>query len=227
MRSVFFDFYDRCDAASGDDPTGRGLKLELGSGSSLFKTRYPDVITSDIKPVAYLDRVIDAQAMPFAADSVWAVYAINTLHHLPDPVKFFEELDRVLVAGGSCVIIEPYYGWLASKFYARVFDCEGFDKTQAEWGNSSLGYALGANQALSYIIFKRDRAKFERLFPRLEIACLRPLTNYPRYFLSGGLNFRQLAPDWSIGAIRAVETLIAPLAPVLALHHLVVLRKKA
>jgi hypothetical protein len=54
----------------------------------------------------------------------------------------------------------------------------------------------GANQALSYIVFERDRERFERLFPDLEIVEQSWIANYPRYLLSGGLNFRQLLPTF-------------------------------
>jgi hypothetical protein len=84
---------------------------------------------------------------------------------------------------------------------------------------------VGANQALTYLVFVRDRAKFLRKFPQLKIVHEKPLTNYVRYLLSGGLNFRALVPDWTSGVIRLCEILLTPAAPLLALHHVIVLKR--
>ena len=83
----------------------------------------------------------------------------------------------------------------------------------------------GANQALSYIIFVRDRQAFERKYPGLEIVHQEICGNYLRYLVSGGLNFRQLLPDALIPVLRVVEKLLYPLRRVLALHHIVVIRR--
>jgi hypothetical protein len=84
----------------------------------------------------------------------------------------------------------------------------------------------GANQALSYIVFKRDRALFERGFPGLELVETFPLSDYPRYLLPVGLNFRQLAPTYTEPALRALGG-AAPGAAALGLHHVIVLRRRA
>lgn len=228
LREVFEEFYRLCVALDEEHFAGRGSRVELGAGTSLFKALYPEIISTDIKAAPHLDVVVDAQAMPFPDCSVRAFYAINCFHHLPAPRKFFAEAGRALAAGGGCVIVEPYHGFAASRFYERVFDTEHFDKSQPAWeqDGDAMGAMRGANQALSYIIFLRDRREFERQFPELEIVLQRPLRNYLRYLLSGGLNFRQLAPAFAAPLIRLGESALAPLETSLALHHVVVLRKK-
>jgi hypothetical protein len=84
----------------------------------------------------------------------------------------------------------------------------------------------GGNQAQSHVIFVRDRARFEARFPELEIVRIAPLTNWVRYLVSGGVNFRALLPGRSEPLLRGLERLLAPAAPLLALHHLVVLRRR-
>ena len=54
---------------------------------------------------------------------------------------------------------------------------------------------------------------------------LRPLANWLRYILSGALNFKQLVPDWSDRPLQCLEVLLQPLAPTLALHYAIVLRR--
>jgi hypothetical protein len=82
-----------------------------------------------------------------------------------------------------------------------------------------------ANQALSYVVFARDRALFEREFPQLELMLDQPHTHLT-YLLSGGVNFRQLVPSWAAPSVELTERLLGPLNPLLAIQHSIVLRKK-
>jgi len=226
MLQVFREFYDGCMRLDHKHFSGSGLRVEIGAGSSLFKQFYPDVLATDIKPVPGHDRVVDALAMPFDPASVRAVYAINCFHHLPSPHKFFLELERVLAPGGGCVLIEPHHGPLAAALFRRMFATEIFDPAQPEWESPVSGAMTGANQALSYIVFLRDRARFERLHPSLEIVEQRPLTNWMRYLLSGGLNFRSLIPAAAAPLVKGTEWLASPLARTLALHKIIAIRKR-
>jgi len=121
------------------------------------------------------------------------------------------------------VLIEPYYGPLASVVFKRLFASEDFDKAMPGWRTDATDPMHGANQALSYIVFERDRARFQREFPRLQIVETFPLENY---LLSGGLNFRQLVPSFTEPALRALEAALAPgAAGAGAVHHVIVLRR--
>jgi SAM-dependent methyltransferase len=205
---------------------GAGQRLEIGAGVSFFNKLFPDVLITDIKKSSHLDRVIDAQQMDLPEYSVRAIYGINCFHHLPEPEKFFHELERVLVPGGGCILIDPYYGPISEMILTRLFKTETFDKSQKNWETNSSGVMVGANQALSYIVFIRDRESFHEKFPGLEIVYAHPMNNYLQYLLSGGLNFKQLVPDFLIPGIKGIEFILTPLAPILALHHIIVLRKK-
>jgi SAM-dependent methyltransferase len=226
VRAVFAEIYDRCMEIDREHGAGDGLRIEIGAGSSLFSARHPEVVATDIKPHPHLDRVLDAQAMALPDGSARAIFAINCFHHLPDPMAFFRELDRVLRPGGTCVLVEPYHGPLAAAFFARLFETEGFDRSQSTWEDAGRSIMHGANQALSYIVFTRDRALFERRCPTLDVVVEEPLTSWPRYLLSGGLNFRQLVPTRSASLLRGIERLLAPTARWLALHHVIGLRKR-
>lgn len=84
----------------------------------------------------------------------------------------------------------------------------------------------GANQALSYIVFKRDLSLFLKKYPQLEVVEQKVLPNYLRYLLSGGLNFRQIIPSFCEPLIKLMELLISPFNSILGLHHSIVIRKK-
>jgi len=226
IRDVFKEFYDLCIEIEGTFFSGTGIQVEVGAGSSLFKHFYPGILSTDIKPAEHLDAVVDVLAMPFSASSVKSIFAINCFHHFPDPSKFFSELDRVLEVGGGAVIIDPYYGATASLIYPHLFPMEHFDKTQKEWTpDHKMTVSKWANQALSYIVFVRDRENFLSQFPMFEIVVQKPLGNFLRYLGSGGVNFKQLIPDGCVRTVKLLENLISPLHPLLALHHVIGIKK--
>jgi len=203
-----------------------GLRVELGAGVSPIRDTFSDVLATDVVASDYLDRVIDAQGMDLKEASVRAFFGQNCFHHFPDPKLFFAELQRTLVPGGGAVLIEPYYGPFASFLFKRLFKTEGFDKKFPSWDVPSSGPMNGANQALSYIVFKRDKGLFEKEFPDLEVVHSKPLTNYLRYLLSGGLNFRSLVPRFCEKPIKMLEFLFTPLSALFALHHVIVIRRR-
>ena len=227
MRAVFKGFYDvSVDLAEAHFRVS-GKQVEIGAGGSFFKEYYPEVITTDIKPSSHLDMILDAQDMRFDREEVAVFYGFNCFHHLPQPRRFFRELGRVLIPGGGCILVEPYNGWLSRIVHANVHAHEFFDPNQRTWEavSTSVGPLSGANQALSYIVFDRDRAKFAEEFPFLQVVSTFPLTNYVRYILAGGVNFRQLVPNATERILGGMEFILSPLARWLALHHAVVLRK--
>ncbi len=227
IREVFEEFYHQCIRLD-RKYLGKveGKQVEVGAGISFFKTLYPDVLVTDIKPAHHLDMVLDAQSTPFGNETVRAVYGINCFHHFPAPAAFFNELLRILKPGGGAILIEPYHGPAASLLYRRLFSSESFEKADPHWDSMERGAMRGANQALSYIVFRRDQRLFEKQFPELEIVHSAPLRNYLRYFLSGGLNFRQLLPDVTIPLLKFMEISLIPLGRITALHHVIVLRRR-
>lgn len=225
LRNVFREFYETCRGLDECYLEGKGLRIELGSGSSFFKTVYPDIVSTDYKAAPHLDRQLDAEQMDLAPESVRAFYALNCFHHFSHPRRFLAELCRVLVSGGGCVLIEPYSSCLGEFLYRRMFDSETFDKNQASWDTAGARIMTKANQALSYIVFERDKAVLGREFPQLSVVVHKPLSSYLRYLLSGGLNFRQLVPQGLEGFLRLAETALSPLEKMLALHHVLVLKK--
>jgi SAM-dependent methyltransferase len=225
LRQLFEKFYHDVRAADLAYFTNcPGKRLEIGSGAGILSEVYPDVITSDLKVLPFIDIVMSADALPFLDNSLRAVYAINVFHHLPNPRKFFREILRTVHPGGGVVLIEPFYGPFASWMFKRLHKSEGFEPEAASW-ESETGAFSNANQALSYVVFKRDRAQFLSEFPEFEIVSQQPHTHF-WYLVSGGVNFRQLVPDGLTSAVKATERLLSPLDRWIALQQTIVLRKK-
>ena len=227
LRSLFEKFYQECrsmdlrffDACP-------GIRIEIGSGAGIIRDFFPDVITSDIKQLPFVEIVLTADRLPFADCSIRAIYAINVFHHLPSPTRFLNEALRVLHSGGGLVLIEPFHGPVAAWLFKNLHKTEAYEPQAESWETpNGMGPFSNANQALSYMIFKRDRERFEAEFPQLEIVQDQPHTHL-WYILSGGLNFRQLVPNSFATPIRFLEWALSPLDRWIALQHTIVLRKR-
>ena len=227
LREVFTEFHHSFIKLEEKFLTGEGAKVELGAGVSPMRDSYPEVLATDIVGAPHLDKVVNAEAMDFSDQSVKVIYGQNCFHHFPHPDRFFNELDRVLVPGGGAILLEPYYGPFASFLYKRLFRTEGFDKTFPSWETPVTGSMNGANQALSFIVFVRDRALYEKKYPCLKIVHKGTVGNYLKYLLSGGLNFRQVVPDRLTWVVGFFEKLISPFNGLIALHHIIVIKKIA
>ncbi len=206
-------------------PGVQGLEIEIGGGGGFFKEIRPQALTTDIKPVPGLDRVLDAREFPDKSQSVAAIYAFHCLHHIPEIRKFFAEAVRVLKPGGAIVAIEPYWSPLAKFLFTHCHE-EPFDDKAVAWEFPSTGPMSGANQALSYLVLKRDHAQFKTEFPKLELSYRRSF-GFLEYIATGGIWRPQLAPDFLFGLLHWMDdVLLAPLMPALAIHHIFVLNKK-
>lgn len=226
LRKLFARFYESCREVDrryfGDCP---GRRIDIGSGSSFIREIYPDTLTSDIKVLPFVDLALRVEQMPFPANSLRAVYAINVFHHLPDPRTFFAEMLRVLHPGGGIVLIEPYYGPVARYVFKRLHASERFDPEAPDWrATNTTGPLSSANQALSYIVFRRDRVRFQDEWPALSIVAEWPHTHL-WYLASGGVNFRQLLPAALMPLAVFAERALSPFNKVLALQQTIVLQK--
>jgi SAM-dependent methyltransferase len=198
--------------------------VELGSGGSYLKDLEPAVITSDVAP-EIAEQVIDARQLPFADESIRALMLTHVLHHIPDVAAFFREAERALVPGGVISMIEVAHTPFA-RFFFRNFHHEPYDDTQTEWGFAQSDSMMDSNQALSWMVFVRDRAKFESRYPKLRIE-VTDLMPWFTYFISGGVTARYLIPRFLNRIFLGVEWLLRPLLPMLSLHWHIRVRKKS
>jgi SAM-dependent methyltransferase len=200
LRQLYAEWYAEMASAipSGDAPT-----LELGSGAGFFAESIPGLITSDVFLIPDVSLVLDGQALPFRTASLRAIAMSEVLHHIPDVEQFFAEASRCVRPGGVIVMIEPWVtAW--SRFVWGRLHHEPFQPDRTDWTIPSSGPLSGANGALPWIVFERDRNIFEERFPEWEIRSIR--LNLPiRYLLSGGVSLRSLMPGWSFSFWRGLE----------------------
>lgn len=208
LREIYEGWYRDLAAAV---PSGEGGTLELGSGAGFLEEFIPGLITSEVFPCAGVARVIDAQDMrgAFADGELKAILMTDVLHHIPKPRLFLAEAARCIRPGGVVSMIEPWVTPWSRLIYRRLHH-EPFEPQAAAWEFPDTGPLSGANGAMPWIIFHRDRPAFEREFPHWQIASIRIHTPL-RYLLSGGVSMRSLMPGWMHAPILALEHGAAPL----------------
>jgi SAM-dependent methyltransferase len=222
LRRVYLEWYG---LVRDGLPAGPGAVLELGSGAGFLREIVPAVIASEVFPCPGVDLVADGQALPFAEDALRAVAMVDVLHHLPDCRRFFAEAARCVRPGGAILAVEPWVSGWSRLVFAR-FHHEPFRPDAADWAFPPAGPLSGANQALPWILFHRDREAFERTFPEWTVELVRPFMPF-RYVASGGVGLRALAPEWSYPAVAAFERILEPWMGRLAMFAFVVLRRTA
>jgi hypothetical protein len=122
-------------------------------------------------------------------------------------------------------MVEPWAStW--SEFIYINFHHEPFDTQSDLWEFPSSGPLSGAHAAMPWIIFQRDRERFELEFPGWQVERVTPLMPFA-YLLSGGVSFRPLMPAWSFRLVHWFESvLLAPIMPRLAMFaHILLVRK--
>lgn len=210
LNALYLRFYVRFANALKDCPK-EGLTLELGSGAGFLKDVLPEVTTSDVLPYSGVDAIVDATRLPYEKDSLRAVLMLNVFHHISDVDRFFEEATRCLKPGGKVIIIDQYPGWIA-KSILKFFHHEVFDEKRQEWSFPSEGPLSGANGALAWIVFFRDRLAFENKFPKLVITVRQTHTPL-RYWLAGGLKNWTLIPKWGFRIATFLDRFLMLISP--------------
>jgi len=220
LRKVYQEWYHDLIA---ELPPIDGPILEIGSGAGFLKDSLPDLITSDVFFLPHLSVVLDAGAIPFDRRSLRAVLMIDVLHHLPQPRRFFTESARCVKPGGAIVMIEPWVTTWSRFVYSR-FHTEPFEPNAEQWEFPSTGPLSGANGALPWIMFCRDRAAFNTSFPGWRVSSIdvgMPVS----YILSGGVSMRALLPGFAFEAVRRAEQLLGPWMQSLAMFAKIVLTR--
>lgn len=217
LRAIYEEWYEVIRSSL---PPEGGTVLELGAGAGFLRALVPGTVGSDVFVVPGVDVVLDGRHLPMAPRSLRAIVMTNVLHHIPEPVQFLAEAVRCLKPGGRIVMLEPWVSGWSSLVYRRLHH-EPFLPDSASWSIPSAGPLSGANGALPWILFERDRHEFERRFPELVIREVRPTMPF-RYLVSGGVGSRVDMPLWTFGAWRRIEQLLDPLRRHLAMFAYIV-----
>jgi hypothetical protein len=167
--------------------------VEIGSSGGITKYFSNKLITTDIRSDLNLNLVMNAQNFCFKSNSLLGVFGKDVLHHLPNIELHFAELQRCLAPGARAVYAEPNWAIFPKVIYT-FFHPEPWIENQKEWKFHSDD-PMYSNQALPYLIFKRDAMKFTSLYPNLKVSVLDDYGFSFSYLLSRGVHGKSLLPS--------------------------------
>src|SRR3989440_9221720 len=148
--------------------------LEIGSGTSPLKQFLPNVITSDVLDLDYLDLVFDCHQIDkldaIEDDSLDVITLTNVLHHLKSPIAFLNRAASKLKSGGKVIATEPFFSVVSTLIFKYLHhEPVDFRISEPELGEVQ-GPLASANIALPWLIFFRRRDWLQRLNENFDIA---------------------------------------------------------
>lgn len=190
--------------------------LEIGSGTSPLKRFYPNIRTSDILELDYLDHVFDAHDIDtfvvIEDQSLDIITMTNVLHHLRDPILFLIKASRKLVQGGRIIFVEPYFS-LLSKFIYLYLHHEHTDlKINKPCIEKIEGPLLSANIALPFLIFFKhmdDPLRESYRFSKDDATFFSSVS----YMMTGGISRTIRLPGWLYKILLNFDLFIAKSFP--------------
>ena len=133
--------------------------IEVGSGAGFTKDfiKNKNFKLTDLGSDEHLDfKNIDAQDTGFHNESFDYVIASNMIHHIPYPMKFFREMNRILKKDGKLLIFESHCS-IIFQIATSIMKHEGFDFTLNVWDEKSPKSdeddAWHGNIAVPHLIF--------------------------------------------------------------------------
>ena len=144
-----------------------GIEVGCGTGISKEFIINKNYKISDFTTHEYLDyKTVDALETKFPDNSFDFIISSNMIHHVPYPIRFFEEMSRILKPGGKLIIQEINCGFIM-KLLLKIMRHEGFDFT-IDVFNSNLictdpDDLWSANCAIPNLLFDYQKIFHENL----------------------------------------------------------------
>ena len=222
FKKIYSEIYSKIIKEMNVIFSSKNKVLEIGSGSHGFIKEIDKwIITSDIIKTKNCDYIINAEKLPFEDGELSVIIGIHVLHHIVNVKSFFNEAVRALEVGGGIILLEPSWG-LISSFLHSKFHKEIFNKNESFIEALSNNYA---NQALSYILFKKYKKEFFNSFNGLEIVSIKPIS-FLEYIASGGFRPKSYVPPKLLPVLRGIDNLLLPFMRTLSIHQIIIIKKR-
>ncbi len=83
------------------------LELGAGAGHSKKFIKHKNLKISDVTSYDFLDyKNVNALATPFKKESFDVVFSLSMIHHVPNPIRLFNEIGRILKKNGRYIILD-------------------------------------------------------------------------------------------------------------------------
>jgi SAM-dependent methyltransferase len=212
-------------------PDTYAVEVGCGAGFSPLFLHAGRIELTDAEPRPWVDRVVDAHALPHDSTSIDALIANNVIHHLAFPDRFFREATRVLKPGGYLLIQECDCA-LTTRVALRLTGHEGYDFSADPFDPSKpcndAGDPWSANCAIPNLLFD-DLRKFAAHYPDFEVVDS-ARSEFFLHFNSGGVSSRTPyvpLPEIGMRVVDAVDAVLVRLVPsVFSSQRRVVLRRR-
>jgi SAM-dependent methyltransferase len=173
--------------------------LEIGSGTSPLKQFFPNVLTSDVLNLDYLDLVFDCHDIDkldaINDNSLDVITLTNVLHHLQRPVEFLNRAASKLKSHGKIIATEPFFSVISTFIFKHLHhEPVDLNPSQPEL-NDVQGPLTSANIALPWLLFFEKRQWLQRLNENFDIERLviRPFSALS-YMATGGISRKLPVP---------------------------------
>ena len=195
--------------------------IEVGSGAGFSKDfiKNQNFKLTDLGEDEHLDfKNIDAQKTGFENESFDYVIASNMIHHIPFPIKFFKEMNRILKKSGRLIIFESYCS-IFFQIATILMKHEGFDFTLDVWDEknpkSDEKNAWHGNIAVPHLIFD-DKQKFEDNLGKYFKIEYEKLTECMIFLNSGGVTSKTKCIPMNIfflNILHSIDKILVKLFP--------------
>jgi SAM-dependent methyltransferase len=197
------------------------IGIEVGSGAGFTKDfiKNKNFKLSDLGNGEHLDfKNIDAQNTGFNNESFNFVIASNMIHHIPYPIKFFKEMNRILKKNGRLIIFESYCS-VIFQLVTMIMKHEGFDFTLNVWdednAKSDEYNAWHGNIAVPHLIFD-NKEKFAKNLGKYFNIEYEKLTECLIFLNSGGVTSKtKYIPmsNFFLNILHSIDKLLVKLFP--------------
>lgn len=147
-------------------PDAHGIEVGCGAGFSKLFIKRQNFLLTDISNYEWVDKYVDALAMPIEDSSLDFIISSNMIHHLAQPAIFLNECSRVLKRDGI-LIIQEVNASLIMRIILKIMRHEGYSYDIDVFDPSTIcndpNDAWSANCALPNLLFD-DSVKFEKKF---------------------------------------------------------------
>ena len=211
----------------------KGLEVGAGAGFSKNYIKNKNFKISDFAMHDHLDlKNLDAQNTKFDANSYDFVIAVNMLHHVPYPMKFLNEMFKILKPGGKLIIQEAHCS-VVFQIITIIMRHEGFDFTKNVWDESSPATdekdLWSGNSAIPYLLFDNNERFNSILGNKFEIK-YKKLCECLLFLNSGGVTSKTFYIPFNFFILKIISYLdnfLSFLLPgIFALGYKIVLIKK-